>query len=255
MLVTSEKGHLIEIKREGSYKITRVYEEEWDIRPFKERPQEKLEEASKHKYEVVGTMMSTDYEDMATSEEERQVEQLSETQKLEFKEMKDLMTVQGRLKGIIPGFKEGIQMQVTGRYPGVPTAEIKKYVVPEEGQKADLHLPPPVVEQMSEAHDAKIPMRYVNPTPGRRGVTLFIDPELDHDELFEEDLEGNLTQKVILGAKKVKKLEEERKQREQEEGEEREEEEDEQAKETREAVQSITEETVTEEPTHPHQKR
>ena len=104
-----------------------------------------------------------DYEDLATSEEERQVEQLSETQKLEFKEMKDLMTVQGP----VPGFKEGIQMQVTGHYPGVPTAEIKKYVVPEEGQKADLHLPPPVVEQMLETHDAKIPMRYVNPTPGR----------------------------------------------------------------------------------------
>ena len=117
------------------------------------------------------------------------------------------MTVQGRLKGIIPGFREGIQMQVTGRYPGVPTAKIKKYVVPEKGQKADLHLPPPVVEQMSEANDAKIPMRYVNPTPGRRGVTLFIDPELDHDELFKEDLEGNLTQRVILGAKKVKELE------------------------------------------------
>ena len=57
-------------------------------------------------------------------------------------------------------------MQVTGHYPGVPTAEIKKYVVPEEGQKADLRLPLPVVEQMSEAHDAKFPMRYVNPTPG-----------------------------------------------------------------------------------------
>ena len=130
----------------------------------------------------------------------------------------------------------------------MPTAEIKKYVVPEEGQRVDLRLPPPVVEQMLETHDAKIPMRYVNPAPGRWGVTLFIDPELDHDELFEEDLEGNLTQRVILGAKKVKKLEAEWKQREQEEGEEREEE-DEQAKETWEAVQSITEETVTEEPT------
>ena len=77
---------------------------------------------------------------------------------------------------------------------------------------------------------------------------MFIDPELDHNELFEEDLEGNLTQRVILGAKKVKELEADRKQREQEEGEEKEEE-DKQAKETREAVQSITEETVTEEPT------
>ena len=80
---------------------------------------------------------------------------------------------------------------------------------------------------MSEAHGAEIPMKYVNPTPGRWGVTLFIDPELDHDELFEEDLEGNLTQRIILGANKAKKLEE-REHREQEEGEG----EDEQAKET-----------------------
>ena len=111
--------------------------------------------------------MSTEYEDMSTSEEERQVKQLSKEQKLDYKEMKDLMTIQGRLKGMIPGFREGIQMQVTGRFPGVPTSEIKKYVVPEEGKRADLHLPPPIVEQMSEAHDARIPMRYVNPTPGQ----------------------------------------------------------------------------------------
>ena len=63
---------------------------------------------------------------MATSEEERQVGQLSEMQKLEYKEMKDLMAVQGHLKGLIPGFRKCIQMQVTGHYPGVPTAEIKK---------------------------------------------------------------------------------------------------------------------------------
>ena len=106
--------------------------------------------------------MSTDYEDMDTSEEEQQVEQLSEMQKLEYKEIKDLITVQGRLKGQIPGFREGIQMQVTGHFPGVPTTEIKKHVIPEEGKKADLHLQ----EQMPEAQYVKIPMRYVNPTLG-----------------------------------------------------------------------------------------
>ena len=77
---------------------------------------------------------------------------------------------------------------------------------------------------------------------------MLIDPELDHDKLFEEDLEGNLTQRVILGTEKVKELEVERKQRKQEEGQEKEEE-NKQAKETQKAVQSITEETVTEEPT------
>ena len=79
--------------------------------------------------------MSTEYEDMSTSEEERQVEQLSKEQKLDYKEIKDLMTIQGRLKGMIPGFREGIQMQITGRFPGVPTSEIKKYAIPEEGRE------------------------------------------------------------------------------------------------------------------------
>ena len=190
--VTSSKGKLIEIKREGDEEVTRIYKEDRDLRPFKEQPQENLEEASKRKYEVVGTEMSTEYEDMGTSEEERQVQSLSKIEQLGYREMKDLMTVQGRLKGQIPGFKEGIQMQVTGRFPGVPSTEVKKYFVPEEGKRADLHLPPPVIEEIVEHHDAKIPMRYVNPTPGQHGIAIFIDPQLEHDELFEEDLEGNL---------------------------------------------------------------
>ena len=76
---------------------------------------------------------------------------------------------------------------------------------------------------------------------------MFIDLELNHNELFEEDLEGNLTQRIMLGAEKAKKLEEEQEHREQkgevEEG-------DKQAKETREAVKTITTEEITpEEPT------
>ena len=55
---------------------------------------------------------------------------------------------------------------IDGHFSGVPTTQIKKYVVPEEGKKADLHLPLPIVEQTSEAHDNKIPMRSVNLTPG-----------------------------------------------------------------------------------------
>ena len=131
--------------------------------------------------------MSTEYEDMSTSEEERQVEQLSKEQKLDYKEIKDLMTIQGRLKGMIPGFRE--------YQPGVPTSEIKKYAVPEEGKRADLYLPPPVVEQLSETHDARIPRHYVNPTPGRQGVIMYIEPDLEQDEMLEEDIEGNLTQR------------------------------------------------------------
>ena len=169
---------------------------------------EKLQEASQRKYEVVGTTMSSEYEEMNTSEEERQVQKLSKVQKLEFAELKDLMTIQGRLKGQIPGFREGIQMQVTGHFPGIPTSEIKKYVVPEQGQKADLHLPPPMVEQISEAHDARIPRRFVNPIPGRQGVVMFIEPDLEQDEMLEEDIEGNLTQRVLIEANRAKGCEE-----------------------------------------------
>ena len=152
--------------------------------------------------------MSSEYEEMNTSEEERQVQKLSKVHKLEFAELKDLMTIQGRLKGQIPGFREGIQMQVTGRFPGVPTSEIKKYAIPEEGQKADLHLPPPMIEQISEAHDTRILRCFVNPIPGRQGVIMFIEPDLEQDEMLEEDIEGNLTQRVLIEANKAKKCEE-----------------------------------------------
>ena len=37
------------------------------------------------------------------------------------KEMKDLMSIQGRLKGQIPGFTVGIQAYVMGCFPGVPS--------------------------------------------------------------------------------------------------------------------------------------
>ena len=161
--------------------------------------------------------MSTEYEDMSTSEEERQVEQLSKEQKLDYKEIKDLMTIQGRLKGMIPGFREGIQMQITGRFPGVPTSEIKKYAIPEEGKRADLYLPPPVVEQLSETHDARIPRRYVNPTPGRQGVIMYIEPDLEQDEMLEEDIEGNLTQRILLEVNKAKEQEERKDRQNQEE--------------------------------------
>ena len=215
--MTSSKGKLIEVKREGDKEVARVYKEDRDLRPFKERPQENLDEASRRRYEVVGTEMSTEYEDMATSEEERQVQSLSKIEQLEYCEMKDLMTVQDRLKGQIPGFKEGIQMQVTGHFPGVPSTEVKKYVVPEEGKRADLCLPPLVIEEIVEHHDAKIPMRYVNLTPGQHGIAIFIDPQLEHDKLFEEDLEGNLVRRMTLEVTQRKRMEGTREQ--QEEGE------------------------------------
>ena len=58
--------------------------------------------------------MESKYDKMMESEEEREVAKLTPAQKMHHKEMKDLMSVQGRLKGQIPGFAVGIQTYVMG---------------------------------------------------------------------------------------------------------------------------------------------
>ena len=121
--------------------------------------------------------MDSDLEEMTISEEEEEVAKLSAEKRAMHKEMKDLMTVQGRLREHIPGFSEGIQMLITGRYPGVPSDMVKPYVVPEEGAQADIHrIPPPQVEQLIRSHDARIPRRTAPVRPGWKGVVLSIDP-------------------------------------------------------------------------------
>ena len=77
--------------------------------------------------------------------------------------MKDLMMIQGQLKGHVPSFKAGISAYVTGRYPGVPSELIKPYVIEEEGKKADLltRLPSAEIDSLIEEHDRRIPHRDV----------------------------------------------------------------------------------------------
>ena len=63
---------------------------------------------------------------------------------------------------------------------------IKPYVIEEEGKKADIltHLPPAQIDSLIQEHDRKIPRRDVVVRPGRRGITMSIDPNSD-DELYE----------------------------------------------------------------------
>ena len=44
---------------------------------FQDRPMEKMEEASKREYEVVGTDIEPEYDDLDTEEEKAQVEMLA----------------------------------------------------------------------------------------------------------------------------------------------------------------------------------
>ena len=166
--VETSGGKAIVLKHEGGQEIEKEEElEKPDLQAFRDWPMEHLQEASQRKFEVVGVEMDSDLEEMTISEEEEEVAMLSTEKRAMHKEMKDLMTVQGRLRGRIPGFSEGIQMLITSRYPGVPSDIVKPYVVPEEGAQADIHrIPPPQVEQFIRSHDARIPRRTAPVRPG-----------------------------------------------------------------------------------------
>ena len=199
--VTTKEGKAIVVKREGDVQVQ--YEQELekpDLREFKLRPIEKLKEASQRKYNVVGITMEAKYDEMTESEEEREVAKLTPAQKMSHQEMKDLMSIQGRLKGQIPGFAVGIQAYVTGRFPGVPSELAKPYVIEETGNKADLltRMPPAQIDSLIQEHDQAIPRRDVVVQPGRRGITLSIDPNSD-DEIYEiNDINDSLTDVIKL---------------------------------------------------------
>ena len=185
--VVSKKGKVIVVKREGDQEIEYEQElEKLDLREFKLRPIEKLKEASQRKYSVVGITMEKEYDEITESDEEREVAKLSKREQKQHQEMKDLMTTQGRLKGHVPGFGVGISTYVTGRYPGVPSELVKPYVIEEEGKKADIltRLPPAQIDSLIQEHDRKIPRRDVVVCPGRRGITMSIDPNSD-DEIYK----------------------------------------------------------------------
>ena len=68
MVVLSEKGRKISIKTEVASS---------SMKPFEEQPVEHEEETSKRKYEVIGTDIETEYEEMDTEEEECKVRKLT----------------------------------------------------------------------------------------------------------------------------------------------------------------------------------
>ena len=185
--VSSKKGKILVVKCEGDVEVeTEVELEKPDLREFKLRPIEKFKEASQREYSVVGITMEARYDNMTESDEEREVSKLDKRDQAANKEMKDLMTIQGRLKGQVPGFGSGIQTYVMGRFPGVPSELAKPYVIEETGNKADLltRMPPAQIDSLIQEHDRKIPCRDAVIRPGRKGITMSIDPNSD-DEVYE----------------------------------------------------------------------
>ena len=129
MTVLIEKGKKIVIKTEVASSSTKS---------FKERPMEHMEEASKRKYEVIGTDIETEYEEISTEEEESEVRKLTEEELEMFQQYKEFYTIQGRTKGKIPGFRYIHRLKVKEQYPGVPSDVAEMLSHPIEGEIQDI---------------------------------------------------------------------------------------------------------------------
>ena len=93
MLVLSEKGREISIKTEVASS---------SMKPFEEQPIEHEEEASKRKYEVIGTDIETEYEEMDTEEQECEVRKLTKEELEMYHQYKEFYTIQAKTKRKMP---------------------------------------------------------------------------------------------------------------------------------------------------------
>ena len=108
------------------------------MKPFEKQPVEHEEEASKRKYEVIGTDIETEYEEMDTEEEESEVRKLTKEELEKYQQYKEFYTIQGRTKGKISSFSYIHRLKVKEHYPRVlsDVAEILSH--PIEGEVQDI---------------------------------------------------------------------------------------------------------------------
>ena len=162
VLATSSKGKPITItKIENPTEIEKESEVETiNLRAFKDCPIEYLHEASQREYEVEGDEdeIELEYDEMTESDVEREVQKMKPEQKAHFKEIKDLLTIQARLKGKVPTMGHLIQTYIKGRFPGIPSDIVEKHTETEESEKQDIgKVKEEDVQQMIIEHDRQIP--------------------------------------------------------------------------------------------------
>ena len=188
MLVLSEKGREISIKTEVASSSMKLFEE---------RPVEHEEEASKRKYEVIGTDIETEYEDMDTEEEEHEVRKLTKEELEIYHQYKEFYTIQARTKGKMPGFGYIHRLKVKECYPGIPTDLAEMLSHPIEGEVQDInHMTEQEIIKIEQKHDM-VPRRWVNIRPKKKTVILYIDPDSDSDIVTEEE-ERDFREKCII---------------------------------------------------------
>ena len=144
MVVLSEKGRKISIKTEVASS---------SMKPFEEQPVEHEEEASRRKYEVIGTDIETEYEEMDTEEEESEVRKLTKKELEMYQQHKEFYTVQARTKGKVPGFGYIHRLKVIECYPGVPSDVAEMLSHPIEGKVQDLdHITEQEIIKIEQKH-------------------------------------------------------------------------------------------------------
>ena len=130
MVVLSEKGKEISIKTQVASS---------SMKPFEDRSIEHREEASKRKYEVTGTDIEMEYEEMHTEDEEQEVRRLTKEELEIYHQYKEFYTIQARTKGKMPSFGYIHRLKVKERYPGIPTDLAKAFSHPVKEEVQDIN--------------------------------------------------------------------------------------------------------------------
>ena len=198
MVVFSEKGKEISIKTEVASS---------SMKPFEEQPVEHEEEASKRKYEVIGTDIETEYEwlftfslkfgNMDTEDEEHEVRRITKEELEMYHQYKEFYTIQARTKGKMPGFGYIHRLKVKECYPGVPTDLVEMLSHSIEGEVQDIDCMTEIEITKIEQKHAMVPRRRVNIKPKKKTVILCIDPDSDSDIIIEEE-EGDFRERCII---------------------------------------------------------
>ena len=144
---------------------------------------------------------------MTESDIEREVQKMKPEQRAHFKEVKDLLTIQARLKGEIPTIGHLVQTYISGRYRGIPSDIVERHAEMETPEKQDLHkIKAERVDTLITEHDRRIPWRQAIVRPGQRRITMSIDPYKDV-EVYEVDIEDKIVEVITLTDTPRKKIE------------------------------------------------
>ena len=200
MTVLSEKGKKITIKSEIATSSKKS---------FKEHPIEMIEEASKRKFEVVGTDIEPEYEDLDTADEEEDIGKLNKDEREIVEQYKEFYTIQARSKGNMPGFQYIHWLKVRDCYPGIPTDITEVLSQPNEGEVQDIDwMTGEDIIMGIERWHTTVPRRKVNVRPNKGTVILYIDPDSNSDVIIEEG-ETDFKMRCLIMKKEKKDKEEE----------------------------------------------